>query len=133
MVEEKLGQFAGTTLTNIRIRQRYKNLVKSALLSRVDGIALVYRSNIFWLILSIITALLAMGGGLGADKSGGIIAGGGLLLAAIFLAIYFSTRCVVLEICAGQLIIDEAVIGNQMASSVAFIDAVESAQQAVHQ
>ncbi|HIA02651.1 MAG TPA: hypothetical protein EYN66_12205 [Myxococcales bacterium] len=128
-MEQKLGQFVGTTLTNVRVRQRYKNLVKSALLSRVDGIALVYRSSPFWAIAAVIVLLASWAIAASVKKSAGGIVIAGLVVAGVLLALYFATRYVVLEICAGQLIIREAVKGNQMENSVAFIDAVEKAQQ----
>ncbi len=61
MSENQLGQFVETTLTNLRVRQRYKNLVKSALLSRIDGIALVYRSHPLWLVAAVIVMLGSLG------------------------------------------------------------------------
>lgn len=128
-MEQKLGQFVGTTLTNVRVRQRYKNLVKSALLSRVDGMALVYRSSPFWAIAAVIVLLGSWVIAASVKKSAGGIVIAGLVVAGVLLALYFATRYVVLEICAGQLIIREAVKGNQMENSVAFIDAVEKAQQ----
>jgi uncharacterized membrane protein len=128
-MEQKLGQFVGTTFTNVRVRQRYENLVKSALLSRVDGIALVYRSSPFWAIAAVIVLLASWAIAASVKKSAGGIVIAGLVVAGVLLALYFATRYVVLEICAGQLIIREAVKGNQMEKSVAFIDAVEKAQQ----
>jgi hypothetical protein len=129
MNEVKLGQFVGITLTNVRVRQRYKNMVKSALLSQINGIALVYRSNIIWVVISVLTLLAGIGLEISTKKSGGGFVVVAIIVAAIFLGIYFATRFVVLEVCAGQLIISESVKGNLMQQSVAFIDAVEQAQK----
>jgi len=129
MPEQKLAHFVGTTLTNQRVRQRYKNLVKSALLSRIDGIALVYRSSPFWLVAAVLALLSSWFLEATVNKSSGKFFVGGLIVSGILLALYFATRYVVLEIWAGQIMIREAVKGNQMEQSVAFIDAVEKAQQ----
>jgi glycerol uptake facilitator-like aquaporin len=98
MPEQILGQLVGTTLTNVCVRQRYKNLVKSALLSKVDGVALVYRSYPIWLIAAVVVAVLSAIVTAVADKAKGGVFVAGLVVAGILTAIYFGTRYVVLEI-----------------------------------
>jgi hypothetical protein len=98
MPEQILGQLVGTTLTNVCVRQRYKNLVKSALLSKVDGVALLYRSYPIWLIAAVVVAVLSVIVTAMADKAKGGVFVAGLVVAGILTAIYFGTRYVVLEI-----------------------------------
>ena len=70
MQEEKLFEFMGTTLTTVRVRQRYKNFVSSALLSEVDGVAVVYRSHFWLLILGILFLLGGLAIGAGGSAKG---------------------------------------------------------------
>lgn len=126
MQEEKIFEFLGTTLTNVRVRQRYKNFVSSALLSEVDGVAVVYRSHFWLLVLGI---LLLLGGmGLGANEE----AGGGValtILGILSIVFYYLTRHVVMQVHAGDIVIREQVQGSHMKDCIEFIDSLEHAKQ----
>lgn len=125
MSEEKVFEFLGTTLTTVRVRQRYKNFVSSALLSEVDGVAVVYRSHLWLLILGI---LLIVGGALMA-LANNENQGGAFMLSVVFgvfaIAIYYMTREIVMQIHAGEVVIREQISGNRMKDCIEFIDALE--------
>ena len=121
MSEEKVFEFLGTTLTTVRVRQRYKNFVSSALLSEVDSVAVVYKSHLWLLILGIIALV---GGAVMPNRlqAAGIA---GLVLGLIAIALYYITREMVLQIHAGEGVIRERISGNRMKDCIEFIDALE--------
>jgi hypothetical protein len=126
MSEQVMGNFSGFVLTNLRIRQRYSNLVKSALLDEVDAAGVLYKNQIGWLIVAALT-LLGSGGIAAAQEEGGIF-GVGVFFAIVCVVIYFLTRKVVFVVCAGSMEMIEVLQGDMMKESVAFIDAIEHAK-----
>ncbi len=128
MQEEKLFEFMGTTLTSVRVRQRYKNFVSSALLSEVDGVAVVYRSHVWLLVLGILFLLGGFAIGAGGSAKGAAV-GFPIFLGIIAIIIYFITRHVVMQVHAGDIVIREQVQGSHMASCIEFIDSLEHAKQ----
>ena len=126
MSEQVMGNFSGFVLTNLRIRQRYSNLVKSALLHEIDAAGVMYRSQIGWLIVAALT-LLGSGGLAASEEEGGIF-GVGVFFAIVCVVLYFLTRKVVFVVCAGGMEMTEVLQGNLMKESVTFIDAIENAK-----
>jgi len=120
MKEEVLAEFLGVTLTNVRIRQRHDHLLSSAFLEDVDGIGVVYHSQVAWLVMA------------GLVFCGGVVLQTGLvwavLLAVLLVIAFFATRKVVLIVHAGRLQIMEVLTGNAIKPAVAFVDSVEVAK-----
>ena len=75
MDEILIQRFSALSLTNIRLRQRYSNQVKSALLSEIDGAAVVYYSNPVWLILGGLVLLFGLIGTMAAKSAALLIVG----------------------------------------------------------
>ena len=122
MSEEKVFELLGTTLTTVRVRQRYKNFISSALLSEVDGVAVVYRSHLWLLILGIISLA---GGVLVAIGEDGFFGSLLFVLGLFSIAFYYISREMVLQVHAGEVVIRERVSANQMKDCIEFIDALE--------
>ena len=126
MDETLIQRFSALTLTNIRLRQRYSNQVKSALLSEIDGAAVVYYSNPVWLIVGVLVLLFGLIGTVASDSAALLILG--LVVGGSLIAMYFLSRQVVFVVHAGELQLREALQGNALDQAVAFIDAIELAK-----
>ena len=123
MEEQMISHFGAITLTNLRIRQRYTNQIKSALLGKVDGVAVQYRHYQIWLFFALLAGLGGFVAFLQEEELAPLIVG--VFFTVIFVGIYFATRKVVFIVYAGSMEIVEMLKGIPMASAVEFVEAVE--------
>ena len=125
IIESDTNEFI---LTTHRVRQEIKyrgnKQMKSILLEELDSCSIKYKSNITFLIIGIVIALLGIFSS-GAIDGGPVI---GIIIGGIFGAIYYFTRSIVISLPSTKEIILINAKGVGFEKSKELIDSVEEAK-----
>jgi len=124
MEEHNLGQFGNLQLTNVRVRQRDGNTVKSALLTEVNAAALDFRSQPALKGLAALAGIAA----LYFFADGDSIAPFFVAVTVVLVILFLTSRKVALVVYAGQMALVEQVQGGAVGPALEFINAVENAK-----